>query len=87
MAEGDGIGEGKQIVKFTVDELRSLVLKCPQIVGMDFVTEVSPSLQKLRDTLGLDGVGVKEEVLRRPASLELPVRGGVSSGVYSKKEE
>ena len=88
MTEGnDGIGEGEQIVNFTVDELRSLVLKCPQIVGMDFVTEVSPALQKLRETLKLDGAGVKEEVLRRPASLELPVRGGVSSGVYSKKEE
>lgn len=61
------------------DELRSLVLKCPQIIGLDFSSEVEPKIAAIRNRLGGDDKSaLKEEILKKPASLDLPVRGGAS---------
>jgi len=65
------------------DELRSLILKCPQIIGLDYRKEIRPKVESVQRKLGFNNDGnltnIKEEILRKPALLDVPVRGGFSS--------
>ena len=53
---------------------RSLILKCPQIVGMDYAAHVEPNIR----AIVRDAAVAKAQILNKPASLDLPVRGGAS---------
>lgn len=74
---GSSLSELQSSLDLSDDELRSLVLKCPQIIGLDFSNEMEPKIAVLRDTIG-DTSALKDEILKKPASLDLAVRGGVS---------
>jgi len=59
------------------EELKSLVLKCPQIIGLSYQEDVEPKIKALQEKLGVvDFAATKTEILKKPASLELAVRGG-----------
>ena len=83
---GPGLSQLQSFLDMSDEELRSLVLKCPQIIGLDFCTDVEPKIQALRQVIEgrrvdggiVDIASLKEEVLKKPASLDLAVRGGVS---------
>ena len=55
-------------------ELRKLVLGAPQVLGLDFETEVAPKIAALEARVG-SLEAAKAEALRQPSSLELPVIG------------
>ena len=77
---GPSLSDLQSSLDLSADELRSLVLKCPQIIGLDFSNEVEPKIAALRDTIGdnVTATALKDEILKKPASLDLAVRGGVS---------
>ena len=77
---GPSLSQLQSYLNMSDDELRSFVLKCPQIIGLDFSTEVEPKINALRDDIGADDdvASIKDEILKKPASLNLAVRGGVS---------
>ena len=75
----------EEFLDMSNDELRSLVLKCPQIIGLDFSTEVKPNIEAIMDAIGDDSIAAaKNEILKKPASLKLAVRGGVSPSKTTK---
>lgn len=88
---GPGLSQLQSYLDMSDYELRSLVLKCPQIIGLDFSSDVEPKIRALREAIreqGDDGDGgvicvdiesLKEEILKKPGSLDLAVRGGVST--------
>merc|ERR1719464_467937 len=64
-------------------EMRLTLFKIPQILGLDYDTELWPYLQAMRERLGLTEeyniIQVREQILRKPSLLEIPVRGSASS--------
>ena len=56
------------------DELRALVLGAPQILGLSYEADVAPSVARLEREFG-SPEAARAEVLRKPAALELEVRG------------
>lgn len=56
------------------DELRKVVLGAPQILGLSYDDAVRPTVEALARDLG-SAEAAKAEVLRRPAALDLDVRG------------
>mmetsp|Transcript_18109 Transcript_18109/g.20886 ORF Transcript_18109/g.20886 Transcript_18109/m.20886 type:complete len:221 (+) Transcript_18109:104-766(+) len=66
----------------TQDELKSMVFKCPQLLGLDYTTEVLPNLISLssnKNSTTTNFEDIKKDILDKPASLNLLVRGGVPS--------
>ena len=55
-------------------ELRALVLGAPQILGLSYEADVAPSVARLEREFG-SPEAARAEVLRKPAALELEVRG------------
>ena len=68
----------KDELKLSEEELRGLVLKCPQIIGLDYSSEVKPSIDSIVREVGGDAAAARTMILGKPASLNLPVRGGVT---------
>jgi len=71
------------------EELKTLILKCPQIIGLKFFTEIEPTVNSLiaSEECHRDVIAAKMMILKKPALLNLPVRGGVvgSSSPASSK--
>lgn len=74
------------------NELQALILKCPQILGLDFDSDIWPKVQSVRSKLGLEDdnkrniIQTKDEILSKPALLDVPVRGTASANRERKKE-
>ena len=64
---------------FTDDDIRTLVLGAPQILGMD-AAAVAAQFSALEASLG-SRAAARAEALRKPASLELEVRGSKRGSV------
>ena len=56
------------------DELRKIALGAPRIIGLRFIDNVEPGIISLEEELGTCEAA-KAEVFRKPASLQLKVRG------------
>ena len=61
------------------DQLRVLVTKLPQMLGLDYATEVQPKLDALQQRLGCDDAALSAEVLRKPSATGIEVRGAVKT--------
>ena len=84
-AAGDGPNADVELSKEELDalqagldlcdaELRALVLGAPQILGLSYEADVAPSVARLEREIG-SPEAARAEVLRKPAALELEVRG------------
>jgi hypothetical protein len=86
---GPSLSELQSSLNLSETELRSLVLKCPQIIGLEFSNEVEPKIAALRDRIGetigdTSTMALKDEILKKPALLDLAVRGGVSPSKHKR---
>ena len=64
---------------FTDDDIRTLVLGAPQLLGLD-ASDVSSKFAALEASLG-SRAAARAEALRKPAALELEVRGSKRGSV------
>ena len=63
-------------------ELRALVLCAPQVLGLKYDADVAPKVAALTEALGSTDAA-RAEALRRPAALDLEVRGSKRGGAPS----